>query len=272
MSREEQRVALQATLYASRNPTRRYLHCARRDWVLAQLRELGSQGSIKQALELGPGSGVYLPALSQLAQRVVALDVEPGHLRAAKHLLAAEGEAVSVGFVQGDLRSGILQGGSVDLLLCSEVIEHVADSAGLLKAMAGALSPQGTLILTTPQPLSPVELLGKIAFLPGIIHLLRLVYREPVEPTGHINLLSAAQLKTQCTAAGFVVRKQARMGFYLPILGEFGGNWGQRFLAAIDRKLQGSRFEAVLWTQCYLLRKADGAVHGSAQTPSDVAA
>ncbi|WP_439101428.1 class I SAM-dependent methyltransferase [Congregibacter sp.] len=272
MSREDELVALQATLYASRNPTRRYLHCARRDWVLAQLTDVSKQSDIEQALELGPGSGVYLSALAVVSRDVVALDVESSHLRAAKRSLATSGEATSVVFVQGDLRSGAVQAESVDLLLCSEVIEHVADSAGLLNAMAEVLAPRGTLILTTPQPRSPLELLGKIAFLPGIIHLLRMVYREPIEPTGHINLLSAHRLRAQCNAAGLKVVKEARMGFYLPILGEFAGNWGQRLLAAVDKKLQGSRFEGLLWTQCYLLQKADAGSDGDAQNPSDVAA
>lgn len=245
-------VTLQRTLYASRNPTRRYLHRSRRDWVLSQLRSLPAVAG-RRILEIGPGSGVYLPALTEAGETVVALDREEAYLQAARQLPDEHG--VAVYFVQGDLRAPPLAPGSVDVILCSEVIEHVPHSPDLLSALAGLLSRDGVLILTTPQPWSPIELLGRIAFLPGIVHLLRWIYREPIEPTGHINLLSRARLEAQIDAAGLEVVGRDVMGLYLPVVGEFGGERGARWLAGLDRWMRGSPFEALLWTQCYRLRR-----------------
>jgi 2-polyprenyl-3-methyl-5-hydroxy-6-metoxy-1,4-benzoquinol methylase len=258
-------IALQKTLYASRNPTRRYLHCARRDWVQAQIGRLGHQSDIATALELGPGSGVYLPDLARTAERVIALDVEPSYLEAAQSLLGGEDLCARIDYVQGDLTQHLLADQSVDLLLCSEVIEHVADSTSLLHAMAAVLAPGGKLILTTPQPYSPVEMLGKIAFLPGVVQLLRWIYREPIEPTGHINLLTRKDLEAQCAGAGLCVLEREVLGFYLPVIGEFAGEPGQRLLAAMERVLRGTWLEGLLWTQCYVLQRGNQAI--AAQSP-----
>ena len=40
--------------------------------------------------------------------------------------------------------------GQFDLITCMEVIEHVADPAAFVKALARRLAPDGLLILSTP--------------------------------------------------------------------------------------------------------------------------
>src|SRR3990172_2220210 len=74
-----QLVDLQETLYRSLNPTRRWLHCARRDWILDALRHYASVDRCR-ALEVGPGSGVSLPPLPPLYDDVTAIDVDPPSL------------------------------------------------------------------------------------------------------------------------------------------------------------------------------------------------
>lgn len=249
MSDREARVALQQTLYASRNPTRRYLHGERRRWIE---RRIAAMEQCRCALEVGPGSGVYLPALSRTAERVLAVDRDEAHLEGARG--ATKSCTAPVDVVLADLRSLPFRDGSVDLLLCSEVVEHVSPGPGLLAGLARVLAPDGEMILTTPQPFSPLELLGRIAFLPGIIHLLRCIYREPVEPTGHINLLRRRDLDAAFDEAGLEVVERECLGFYLPVIAEFFGTPGRRFLAQLDRKLRGSSLEGLLWTQCYRLR------------------
>lgn len=242
-------VALQHSLYTSRNPTRRYLHCRRRDWVLKQLEACGPTAL---ALELGPGSGVYLPSLAALSETTLALDYDGAQLRAARATVRDLG-ATKLAYLQGDLRKLPIADESVDLLLLSEVIEHVRGSALLLSALGKLLKPGGKLILTTPQPFSPLELLGRIAFLPGMLQLLRFIYREPIEPTGHINVLRRRCLEQQLFAAGFRILKRDTLGLYLPVVAEFGGKRGQRFLARVESLLQRTPLRCLLWTQCYVL-------------------
>jgi 2-polyprenyl-3-methyl-5-hydroxy-6-metoxy-1,4-benzoquinol methylase len=248
-------VALQRTLYQSRNPTRRYLHCLRREWVQQQI---AATGDVALALEVGPGSGVYLPALASRAAQVVAIDREPAYLTAARDWLRDKPAAQRVCVVEADVCASPLPAGSVDLLLCSEVLEHVSDSPGMLQALAALLKPDGRMLLTTPQPASPLEVLGKVAFLPPILPLLRWVYREPVEPTGHINLMGRRELEAQIHAAGLRICEREVFGLYLPLIAEFGGRPGQRLLEWLDRRLRGSVLQCLLWTQCYRLERVRG--------------
>ncbi len=74
----EDLVALQDTLYDSRNPTRRWLHRSRRAYIEEAIEAAGPGQS---ALEVGPGSGVYLPALQRSFVEVTAADIErPGQM------------------------------------------------------------------------------------------------------------------------------------------------------------------------------------------------
>ena len=73
-------LALQDTLYASRNPTRRWLHAERRAWVEDALRRAGG----RRVVEVGPGSGIYLPLLTSLFDEVTAVDVEEAFLARAR--------------------------------------------------------------------------------------------------------------------------------------------------------------------------------------------
>ncbi len=246
--RSSEELALQQTIYDSRNPTRRWLHRRRRDWVLARLRE--GPVAVRRALEIGPGAGVYLRALAARADEVLVTDVDDTFLAQAR-ALAQELQKLQVR--RDDLSATTLAPGQFDLILCSEVIEHLPDSAPALSAMARLLAPGGRLILTTPQRFSTLELCGRVAFLPGVIQLLRAIYREPVLPTGHINLLTAEDLGEQLEGAGLAVQSRARLGFYLPLLAEFGGQWGQRVAAWLEARLQNTPLACLLWTQCYVL-------------------
>lgn len=92
---------------------------------------------------------------------------------------------------------------------------------------------------------SPLELLGRVAFLPGIVHAVRLAYREPVLPTGHVSLLSERELRRELARAGLRVREAAKTGLYLPLIAEAGGERGR---AALQRLARHGR---LMWTQLY---------------------
>lgn len=247
-ARSSEELALQQTIYDSRNPTRRWLHRCRRDWVLARLQE--GPVTVRRALEIGPGAGVYLPAMAARADEILVTDVDETYLT---HARALAKDLPQLQVRRDDISATALPTGQFDLILCSEVIEHLPDSAPALAAMARLLAPGGRLILTTPQRYSTLELCGRVAFLPGVIHLLRAIYREPVLPTGHINLLTVEALGEQLEGAGLAVLSRARLGFYLPLLAEFGGHWGQRVLAWLEARLQNTPLACLLWTQCYVL-------------------
>ena len=248
MSTHDELLALQRALYESRNPTRRWLHCTRRDWIAERLTRLAA-GRRGAALEVGPGSGVYVPLLARLFDRVTVSDVHDVYLAAAR-VIAADHPNVAV--VQDDIRRPALPAASFDVVLCTEVIEHVVESRAALAGMRRLLRPGGVLVLSTPQRGSPLEVCSKIAFLPGVIDVVRLVYREPILPTGHVNVMTAGEMRRQLDAAGFAIRESHKSGLYVPVLAEAGGEPGRRLAAWLEARIYPGPLDWLLWTQYHV--------------------
>jgi 2-polyprenyl-3-methyl-5-hydroxy-6-metoxy-1,4-benzoquinol methylase len=246
MASESELAELQRTLYVSRNPTRRWLHCSRRALITDAIKRFGRK---ELALEVGFGSGVYLPVLSELYQEVTASDVEDAHLRLSPMLQASH---PNLQVVFDDITHSNLPEKHFDLILCTEVVEHIPDSASAIAGMHRLLKPGGILVLSTPQRWSPLEVTAKIAFMPGIIDVVRAIYREPIIETGHINLMTEEEVTDQLTAAGFHIRERFTSGMYLPFVAEFLGEFGLRLEKALELKLNESRFSWLLWTQYYI--------------------
>ncbi|MGI8802054.1 MAG: class I SAM-dependent methyltransferase [Solirubrobacteraceae bacterium] len=242
-------LSLQDTLYNSQNPTRRWLHVSRRESIHEALRGAAAAQPLDRVLEVGPGSGVYLPVLSELAGTVVASDIEPAFLDRARELAASRS---NVEVVLDDIVASDLPSASFDLVLCSEVIEHIPDPAAALASMHRILRPGGRLLLSTPHRFSPLELAGRVAFLPGVLQIVRRIYREPVLPTGHISLVSGAEMRRRLAAAGFAVERSWATGVYLPVVAELTGRAGLRLEQRLERRLAATRLAELLWTQYHL--------------------
>ncbi len=236
-------VALQETLYSSKNPTRRWLHQTRKQWVEGAIEAAGPGG---RALEVGPGSGVYLPALEASFDSVSALDIEQAHLEHLEPLFPR------VRFVREDITAPAEVEEPFDLILCSEVVEHIPDSAAALRGMARLLRPGGVLILSTPQRFSPLELASKIAFLPGIVQLVRAIYREPILKQGHINLMTRGTVRSQLREADFKIEREHLSGVYVPLMAEFTGGAGLAVARALESRLGRTPLSWMLWTQYYV--------------------
>ena len=149
---------LQETLYTSSNPTRRWLHCARRDWILTTLRSRLHE-RVGRALEVGPGSGLYLPPLAELADEVVGSDIEDAYLSRIGHLV---GGSSAITLVRDDITRSSFPDDHFDCVLCTEVIEHIDDSQAALAEMRRILRPGGVLVLSTPQRYSPLEVCAEL--------------------------------------------------------------------------------------------------------------
>jgi SAM-dependent methyltransferase len=242
-------LSLQDTLYNSANPTRRWLHVSRREHIERALRSAAAAEPLGRALEVGPGSGVYLPVLAELAETVVASDIEPSFLERARAISARH---PNIEVVLDDIVASGLETGGFDLVLCSEVIEHIPDPAAALASMHRILRPGGKLLLSTPHRFSPLELAGRVAFLPGIVDVVRRIYREPVLPTGHISLMSAGEARRRLGAAGFEIERSWATGVYLPVVAEVAGAAALRLEQRIEGRLAGGPLAGLLWTQYHL--------------------
>lgn len=251
MSGEPTPLELQDTLYHSKNPTRRWIHTRRRETIEGLLRSAAPH-RVARALEIGPGSGLYLPLLAELADEVVASDIDPSFLDRAREQLAGNEKAQ---FVGDDITRTHLREAGFDLILCTEVLEHIPDWRAALASMARLLRPGGALVLSTPQPRSPLELLGKVAFRPGVITLVRAIYREPILETGHISLVSARRLDRQLLSCGLRTEHRGWTGVYLPVVAELGGQRALKLEQALEPRWQRRPLRGLLWTQYVVARR-----------------
>jgi SAM-dependent methyltransferase len=100
-------------------------------------------------LDVGGGTGGFAVPLAQQGHRVTVVDASPDALAALTRRAADAGVAGRVRAVQGDgdALSGLVEPGSVDLILCHSVLEVVDDPADVVAAIATALRPGGAVSL-----------------------------------------------------------------------------------------------------------------------------
>lgn len=243
---------LQQTIYNSRNYTRRRLHQKRLDWVSKSIQKYAAKLSRAKGIEYGPGSGIYLPVLCGFCDEVIACDIEPAYLDGIRPLI---GGLSNLRVMVDDIQASTFSDDTFSLILCSEVLEHVPNPEQALQTLYRILRPGGIAIVTTPQRYSLMELACKFAFLPVVIDIVRLIYREAILETGHISLRSGKTFVGNLKACGFQILEQERFGLYVPLIAEFGGAAGGRLLEVLEKHLQKGAWKGLLWTQAYVLRK-----------------
>ena len=99
----------------------------------------------KTALDVGCGAGLLAEPLARLGAEVTAVDAAAELIEAARAHAAGQGLDI-------DYRAAAVEEveGQFDLVTSLEVIEHVAEPAAFVAALAGRLAPGGLMILSTP--------------------------------------------------------------------------------------------------------------------------
>ena len=109
----------------------------------------------KRALDVGCGAGLLAEPLARLGAVVTGVDAAPENIAVAS--AHAAGAGLGIDYRCGDLAGLGLSG--FDLVTSMEVIEHVADKAAFVAALAGALAPGGLMVLSTPNRTAASRLL-----------------------------------------------------------------------------------------------------------------
>ena len=99
----------------------------------------------KKALDVGCGAGLLTEPLARLGAAVTGIDASPEVIAVARD--HAERMGLKIDYRAGDVQE--LEG-QFDLITAMEVIEHVADPAAFVKALAKRLAPGGLLVISTP--------------------------------------------------------------------------------------------------------------------------
>ena len=147
------------------------------------------------ALDLGCGAGPGLRFFAQRGLGAVGLDRSRYALEQARRLAAPQG------LLEGDLGAGLpFREGSFDIVLASEVIEHLRDGPAFLRECRRILRPGGVLLLTTP------NLWDVRRF---VFPLVGCTWSGHADPT-HINLYTPRRLSREMETAG--LRPRVRTG------------------------------------------------------------
>jgi 2-polyprenyl-6-hydroxyphenyl methylase/3-demethylubiquinone-9 3-methyltransferase len=118
-----------------------------RPWAWERRRALllREAGAGERVLDLGCGAGRFVAALREAGADPVGVEIAEAALERAR--ANAPGADLRRLADDGSLP---LEHASVDLVWCSEVLEHVADTAHLLLEVRRVLRPGGRLLVTVP--------------------------------------------------------------------------------------------------------------------------
>jgi len=202
-----------------------YIDRSRAEFVVAALREIPREHGLS-ILDLGCGRGWMAPFLAPFGS-VTGIDFSPEGIRLAREnysqhaqFLLAQADTPSLG-LPGDAR--------FDVVVCSEVIEHVPEPAGLLRQIAGLLHPEGWCLLTTPNG----NVWPRFRSDPRFVNQL-----QPIE-----NWLTTHALAALLRQEGFgVVRHEGRPAFSFRV-----GPWGLMQRRSIERVFKMLGLGRVYW-------------------------
>jgi SAM-dependent methyltransferase len=158
-----------------------------------------------RVLDVGAGFGRHVFECARRGADVVAVDHAEDEVVQTRATLAAMVEAGEIdacrfkGVLRGDATSLPFADDSFDVVITSEVLEHIQDDVAAIGEMVRVLKPGGAFAATVP------------AWLPEKINwMLSDEYHAPKVPGGHVRIYSATELKAKLAASGLDLRGSHR--------------------------------------------------------------
>ena len=150
-----------------------------------------------RALDVGCGGGILSESLARAGAKVTAIDLAPAVLDVARLHLHESG--LEVDYRETSVESlAEAMPGTVDLVTCMEMLEHVPDPGSVIRACATLLKPGGKLFLST---LNRTPLAFGAAII-GAEHVLRLLPRGTHR---YEQFLKPSEIAIELRNAGFVL-------------------------------------------------------------------
>ncbi|MBI1826547.1 MAG: class I SAM-dependent methyltransferase [Planctomycetes bacterium] len=146
--------------YAESNFAIRWIEAARLRWIAATANVQPGE----RVLEVGCGGGHILKMFPQA--ELTGVDVSGRMLEKSRRNLSG----FRVNLLQGELEEVRLPAESFDVIVCSEVLEHVVDPDEMLRSMRRLLRPTGRAIITIPND-HLIESLKRTIVQTGLSHL-----------------------------------------------------------------------------------------------------
>ena len=158
-----------------------------------------------RVLDVGAGFGRHVFECARRGADVVALDYAEDEVVQTRATL---GGMVDAGEIDIDRFKGVLRGDatrlpfaddSFDVVITSEVLEHIQNDVDAIAEMVRVLKPGGAFAATVP------------SWLPEKVNwMLSDEYHAPKSPGGHVRIYSATELKAKLAAAGLTLHGSHR--------------------------------------------------------------
>ena len=151
-------------------------------------------------LDVGSGFGRHVYECARRGARVVALDHAADEVTETRNTLAAmvgAGEITAdrlIGVLRGDARSLPFADDTFDVVITSEVLEHIQDDVAAIAEMVRVLKPGGRFAATVPAQF-PETINWKLSD----------EYHAPKAAGGHVRIYSRTELAAKLRAAGLTV-------------------------------------------------------------------
>lgn len=153
-----------------------------------------------RVLDVGAGFGRHVFECARRGADVVALDYAADEVVETQHTLAAMAVAGELdprrlaAAARGDARRLPFPDATFDVVITSEVLEHIQDDVTAIAEMVRVLKPGGRFAATVP------------AWLPELVNWkLSDEYHAPKSPGGHVRIYARTELRAKLRAAGLHV-------------------------------------------------------------------
>lgn len=173
-----------------------HLNPVRLGWVRQQAQQAGFALRAAKVLDVGCGGGILCEALAREGAEVTGLDMSPQALEQARQHAAMA--SLKIEYRQSTVEAlAAERPGSYTIITCMEMLEHTADPAGVIRALARLAAPGALIALSTlnrtPKAFALAILMAEfvLRLLPAGTH----DFRRFIRPSELSALLRAAQLQ-----------------------------------------------------------------------------
>lgn len=135
--------------YTHPNPILRRYHLRRLVTVIGEVKNIAKTNNEggKLFLDVGCGDGTYIALLKDDFDYLIGLDISLSNLKVARRQVESEGKR-RVDFVLADVMYLPFRFSSIDVVICSEVLEHVYSPVGALRELTRV--SRKALLVTVP--------------------------------------------------------------------------------------------------------------------------
>ena len=187
----EERAEMALPSYRHPNPLLRWMAWYRVNflarWVDWWARRSPRPVGDREIMDYGCGCGVLLVTAARNAGKVYGVDI----VLSAAQLLVERQQLDRVELLEPEAAQSVIKPGSLDLIICGEVLEHVPSLKNTLAFFRSAIRPEGRLLISVPTENMAYRIGRKLAGFDGHYHHLnaRLIHAEILKNGFHLSRL-----------------------------------------------------------------------------------